>query len=101
MSVEVPLALANWVQFIAHNLFKKQKLSADVYVLHWILHNWSDKYSIKIVRNLIPALKHRTKVLIVETCLPEPEVLLLFEEREIWYIIELSVSIIAAYKSKQ
>ncbi|MCJ1270219.1 hypothetical protein MMC22_010115 [Lobaria immixta] len=83
MSAEVPPALANRVQFIAHDLFKEQKLSADVYVLRWVLHNWSDKYSIKIVRNLIPALKHGAKVLIVEACLPEPEVLSPFEEREI------------------
>lgn len=101
MSAEVPPALANRVQFIAHDLFKEQKLSADVYVLRWVLHNWSDKYSIKIVRNLIPALKHGAKVLIVEACLPEPGVLSPFEEREIRYVIALSVSIIAAYKSKQ
>lgn len=97
MSAKVPPALADRVQFIAHDFFKEQKISADVYVLRWVLHNWSDKYSIKIVRNLIPALKHGAKVLIIEVCLPEPGVLSPFEEREIRYVIALFVSITTAY----
>lgn len=91
MSAEVPPALANRFQFIAHDFFNEQKLSADIYLLRWVLHNWSDKYSIKILRNLIPALKHGAKVLIVEACLPEPGVLSPLEEREIRYVIALSL----------
>ena len=92
MSSEVPPALANRLQFITHDIFKEQQLSADVSILRWVLHNWSDKYSIKILRNLIPALKHEAKVLIIEACLPEPGELSPFMEREIRYVTVLSVS---------
>ena len=40
-----------------------------------ILHNWSDKYSIQILRHLTPALKRGARVLVHELVLPEPNTL--------------------------
>jgi hypothetical protein len=45
---------------------------ADIYLLRWILHDWSDKYCIKILQNLIPALRKGTKIVINDICIPEP-----------------------------
>lgn len=61
------------VTFMAHDFFTKQPVEdADVYYLRWILHNWSDKYAMMILRNLIPALKKGAKVVVSDICLPVP-----------------------------
>lgn len=79
---EVPEDLKGRVQFMAHDFFEEQPVKgADVYFLRWTLHNWSDKYAVKILRNLIPALREGSRVLVSELCLPSPCVLSPFEER--------------------
>ncbi|KAH8754352.1 putative Sterigmatocystin 8-O-methyltransferase [Diaporthe sp. PMI_573] len=60
------------IKFMAHDFFKPQEVSADAYLLRTILHNWSDKYCVAILRALVPALKPGAKILINEICLPEP-----------------------------
>jgi hypothetical protein len=42
------------------------------YLLRWTLHNCSDKYAIKVIRNLIPALASHAKIGVQEFVLPEP-----------------------------
>jgi len=65
--------LADRVTFMAHDFFTEQPVKdADVYLLRWILHDWSDKYAVEILRALIPALKNGSKVLINEFVVPEP-----------------------------
>lgn len=68
----VPVDLARHVKFMAHDFFTPQTIKADAYILRWILHNWSDKYSVKILRALIPGLKPGTRILLQEACLSEP-----------------------------
>lgn len=60
------------IDFQAYDFFKPQEVSADAYLLRTILHNWSDKYCLSILRALVPALKPGNKILINEICLPEP-----------------------------
>jgi chemotaxis methyl-accepting protein methylase len=51
-------ALKGQLDFKPHGFFTEQPVkNADVYFLRSILHNWSDKYAIEILTNLIPALK--------------------------------------------
>lgn len=79
---ELPQVVANSkeekgldVKFIAHDFFEEQPVhGADVYLFRWILHNWSDKYCIKILRALIPALKPGARVLISDFVMPPPGV---------------------------
>ena len=60
------------IQFQAHDFFTEQPVKgADVYLFRWILHNHSDKYSIKMLRALIPALKKGARVVINDHCLRE------------------------------
>ena len=60
------------VRFMAHDFFKPQPLKgADIYFFRWILHNWSDKYCLMILRSLVPALKKGAKVLLYEWVLPD------------------------------
>ena len=61
------------VNFMAHDFFTEQPVKgADVYFMRWILHDWSDVYSIRILRALIPALKKGAKVVLHEYIVPEP-----------------------------
>ncbi|KAF4462214.1 O-methyltransferase [Fusarium albosuccineum] len=43
-----------------------------VYYFRWIFHNYSTPYAIKIIQNLIPALKPGARILINDHCLREP-----------------------------
>ena len=72
------------VKFMVHDFFTEQPIkNADVYFFRWIFHNWSDKYCIRILRALIPALKPGSRVVISEYCLPEPNTLPRETERHI------------------
>jgi SAM-dependent methyltransferase len=69
----VPPDVKSRVSFVVHDFLTQQPvLGADVYFFRWILHNWSDKYSIKILRNLIPALKPGAKIIVSDGVLPGP-----------------------------
>ncbi|KAL9112717.1 MAG: hypothetical protein Q9227_003020 [Pyrenula ochraceoflavens] len=71
---EVPSDLSRRLSFMEHDFFTEQPVKgADVYMMRWILHNWSDKYALQILRNLIPAFKHGSRVLVSEACLPPYE----------------------------
>ncbi|EKG16123.1 O-methyltransferase family 2 [Macrophomina phaseolina MS6] len=70
---EVPSDVKGRVQFMAHDLFSEQPVvGADIYFLRWICHDWSSKYAIQIIRNLIPALKHGARVRLNEGLMPRP-----------------------------
>ena len=92
-TANVPPALANRLKFQAHDFFTKQPLSADIYLLRWVLHNWSDKRAIKILRSLVPALKYGAKILVVEICLPEPGVFSQSDERQARYVSRISAPV--------
>ncbi|KAK0703452.1 S-adenosyl-L-methionine-dependent methyltransferase [Lasiosphaeria miniovina] len=61
------------ITFLAHDFFTEQVTKgADVYYLRWIIHNYSTPYAVRILRNLIPALKPGARVIINDHCLREP-----------------------------
>ena len=62
----VPSALSSRVTFSSHDLFKPQPISADVYILKLILHDWPTAECISIIRSLIPALKVGSRVLFID-----------------------------------
>jgi hypothetical protein len=79
---KVPADLADRVTFMAHDFFTEQPVKqAKVYYLRWILHDWSDKYCIQILRALIPALNPGDRVILSERCLEPPCTLPLRKER--------------------
>jgi len=80
----LPSDLRDRVTFMAHDFFTEQPTkNADVYFFRWIFHNWPDSYCLRILRNLIPALKPQSRIVINEVCLPEPNTLPLMVERRI------------------
>ncbi|KAL8751471.1 MAG: hypothetical protein Q9184_006059 [Pyrenodesmia sp. 2 TL-2023] len=70
---KVSAELADRVTFMAHDMFTEQPVKdADVYYFRWIFHDWSDKYCIKILKSLIPALKSGARIMFSERCLEPP-----------------------------
>ena len=80
--MKVPAELADRVTFMAHDMFTEQPVKgADVYYFRWIFHDWSDKYCIKILKSLIPALKPGARIMFSERCLEPPCTLPLRQEK--------------------
>jgi hypothetical protein len=69
--------------FMSHDFFTEQPVrGADVYLLRWISRRLgSDKYAIKTLRALVPALKPGARIIVNEAVVPEPGVQSPFDER--------------------
>jgi len=79
----VPAHLEERIEFMAHDFLTLQPVTADVYLFRYIFHNWPDAYAIKILQQLVPALKPGASVLINDHLLPEPNTASLTMEREV------------------
>ena len=68
---DLPAELQERISFQSHDFFQEQPVrGADFYLLRLVLHDWSDKYSLMIIRALIPALKPGAKVVINDRVVP-------------------------------
>lgn len=65
MAVNQP-ELEQRIEFQVHDFFQPQPVSADVYIFRHIFHDWSDADTVRILKNLVPALKNGAKVLVSE-----------------------------------
>jgi len=65
--------LKDRVEFAVHDFFTPQPTDPPpaAFLLRYILHNWSDKYSINILKSLAPAMRPGSKVLIYEYVLED------------------------------
>ncbi|XDG04424.1 hypothetical protein ABKA04_004039 [Annulohypoxylon sp. FPYF3050] len=81
--VKIPAELEGRFEFMAYDLFAPQTIQADVYFFRWIFHNWSDKYSVLIIKALIPALKPGAKIILNESCMPEPGEIAHWREKDL------------------
>jgi len=71
----LPAEFEGRIEFVEHDFFEEQPVQgADVYLLRWILHDWSDRYALKVLRALVPALKKGARVVLNETVVPPAEV---------------------------
>ncbi|KAF2194759.1 O-methyltransferase [Zopfia rhizophila CBS 207.26] len=69
----IPSDLKGRILGMEHDFLTPQPIRyGDIYLLRWILHDWSDKYCIKILQNLIPGLRKGSKIVINDICIPEP-----------------------------
>lgn len=69
-----PDGLEGRIEFKDHDFFTEQSVKeADVYLMRWILHDWSDGYCVKILRALVSALegKRESRIVLFEYVLPE------------------------------
>lgn len=66
-AAQLPSELSGRVEFMPHNFFDPQPTAAaDVYILRHICHNWSTENCAKIMRQIVPVMKHGSKILLVE-----------------------------------
>ncbi|KAK6516241.1 hypothetical protein TWF506_006150 [Arthrobotrys conoides] len=69
-------------QYREHNFFNEQPdKGAEVYFLRFIFHDWPDKYVLQILRNLVPALKNGSKIIVSDFIVPPPNSMHPWEER--------------------
>lgn len=69
----LPNGLVSRVTFMEYDFFSQQPVKdADVYLLRCVLYDWPDKYAIKILWSLIPALSQGAKILVNEHILLQP-----------------------------
>lgn len=60
------------VRWEYHDFFQPQPIkNATVYLLRFILHNYSDKYAARILKAIVPALGEKSKILILDGIIPE------------------------------
>lgn len=83
---KIPEKLADRVTLTTHDFFTPQTVDAQVYFFRWIFHGFSEKYCIKILQALIPALKKGARVVINDGTLPEPGTAGYVEERSMRYV---------------
>jgi len=80
--------LDDQIDLMNHDFFEDQPVrDADVFLLRWILHDWSDEYAIRILRALVPAMKRGTRVLIHEYIVPEPSEDSYIRQQSMWYVL--------------
>jgi len=66
-------AFADRVTFMGYDMNRPQPVKgAAIYLFRSVLLNWPDKYCVKFLQNLLPALEPGARVIINEGCLPEP-----------------------------
>lgn len=79
----IPADVTDRIEFVVHDFFTEQRVTADVYLFRYIFHNWSDQHVIKILRALIPALKPGSRIMVHDTLNPEPKTLSPSKERTV------------------
>jgi hypothetical protein len=81
---KIPVEVRERLELTAHDMFTAQSIKdADVYLLRYVLHDWPDKYCVKILQQLVPAMKKGAKVVIHDHLLPEPGTISLLQEMQI------------------
>lgn len=80
---KVPDRLADRVKLTTHDFFTPQTELADVYFFRMIFHGFADKYCVRILQALIPALTKGVRIVIQDGGLPEPGTAGYIEERTI------------------
>ncbi|KAF2093822.1 S-adenosyl-L-methionine-dependent methyltransferase [Rhizodiscina lignyota] len=79
----LPEELRQQISFMPHDFFAPQPVEdADVYLFSQIFHDWSDKYCVKILQNVIPVMKKGAKIVIRDQVVPPPGSLEKWVEKE-------------------
>ena len=85
-TARVPTDVSERVSLMAHDFFVEQPVcDADVYLIRWVLHDWSDLYVAKILRAIVPAMKKDAKLIMNDSCLPEPGTMSFYDQRFLRY----------------
>lgn len=64
--------LASRINFVQHDFFQPQNVTADIYLLRHIFHDWTDADGVKILKNMVIGLKAGSRILVIEGVIPPP-----------------------------
>ena len=66
--------LKSRISFAQHDFFTPmpKDVDGDIFLFQWILHDWNDTDTVRILQNLVPGLKPGARVLIAEAVRPAP-----------------------------
>ena len=79
------------LSFMVHDFFLTQPIrDAEVYFLRWILHDYTDKYAVKILHNIADVMKPSGRILVMDRIVPPPTTDLTPEVRETRYVLAYS-----------
>lgn len=73
-----PESVSSRVRFVPHDFFQPhpaEAVGADIYIMRYILHDWSDIYAQKILENVFQVMGDQSKLLIADAVLPPSGVL--------------------------
>jgi O-methyltransferase domain len=59
------------MECVGGDFFAEIPISADAYLLRWIIHDWADDKAIAILENVREAAKPGARLLLVESVIPE------------------------------
>jgi 6-hydroxytryprostatin B O-methyltransferase len=65
-----PAEVADRVTFMDHDFTKQPIEGADIHFLRKILHDWTNAYALKILQQITPVMKPRSRILIAEAVAP-------------------------------
>ncbi|KAJ3578712.1 hypothetical protein NPX13_g1853 [Xylaria arbuscula] len=69
---QLPSELKGRIEFVEHDFFTPQTMEPPAaFLMRYVLHNWADRYAIRILQNLVPAMRKGSKVLIYEYVLED------------------------------
>lgn len=73
-----PETIAKRVKFLPHDFFQPQPAeakAADAYIMRYILHDWSDTYAMKVLKNVFQAMGENSTLVIADAVMPPAGVL--------------------------
>jgi hypothetical protein len=97
---KVPEHLGDRVILTTHDFFTPQTVDAQVYFFRWIFHGFSDKYCVKILQALTPALKKGARIVINDGVLPEPGTAGYVEEKSMRYVLPFILRLMIRRRSE-
>ena len=62
----VPEPLKHRIDFQAHDFLTPQTVNADVYILAHVCHDWPLADAARILKNIVPAMKPTSRILLLE-----------------------------------
>jgi hypothetical protein len=75
LAAEGDAAIESRISFMAHDMFKPQspQINPDVFMFRFVIHDWPDESVVKILQNLLPAMRNKIgcRVIVMDYLLPE------------------------------
>jgi hypothetical protein len=72
------------IKYLAYDFFTPQPVIADAYLFRWVFLDWPDHYVVRIIRNLVPALRRGARVIVNESLSPDSSLMSLSTKRNVW-----------------